>query len=287
MTITEILSALERYTGRFPYPAMQAAVEQREAITPELLRILQAVADDAPSFARNNDYMLHMFAVYLLAQFRETRAFPILIKLISWPGKTTDDLLGDTITEGLPGLLASVFDDDLDLLTQVALNDQAEPFARSSVMDAMALLYLENRITREQILSVFRRLYGELNQECNVQAWNGLTDATADAGLSELLPEIREAFGKGLADGFFADLKSLEFKLSGPREKVIANFKYHRHLIDDAIDEMCWWAAFKKDDEAAKKTKRKPRPYFDLSLPQPPRPAEAAVPSNAEPRVYQ
>ena len=34
MTIPEILKELELYTGRFPKQAMQAAIEQREAITP-------------------------------------------------------------------------------------------------------------------------------------------------------------------------------------------------------------------------------------------------------------
>ena len=42
MTIPEILKELEPYTGRFPLEAMQAAIEQREAITPELLRVAEA-----------------------------------------------------------------------------------------------------------------------------------------------------------------------------------------------------------------------------------------------------
>ena len=46
MTIPEILKELEPYTGRFPMDAMRAAIEQREAITPELLRVLESVAED-------------------------------------------------------------------------------------------------------------------------------------------------------------------------------------------------------------------------------------------------
>jgi len=45
MTIPEILKELEPHTGRFPKKAMQAAIEQREAITPELLRVVEAVAE--------------------------------------------------------------------------------------------------------------------------------------------------------------------------------------------------------------------------------------------------
>jgi hypothetical protein len=45
MTVPEILKELEPYTGRFPMEAMRAAVDQREAITPELLEeVRQAYA---------------------------------------------------------------------------------------------------------------------------------------------------------------------------------------------------------------------------------------------------
>jgi hypothetical protein len=37
MTIPEIIKELDTYTGRFPMQAMKAAIQQREAITPELL----------------------------------------------------------------------------------------------------------------------------------------------------------------------------------------------------------------------------------------------------------
>ncbi len=43
MTIPEILKELEPYTGRFPMKAMRAAIQQREAITPELMRVVQSV----------------------------------------------------------------------------------------------------------------------------------------------------------------------------------------------------------------------------------------------------
>jgi len=46
MTIPEILKELEPYTGRFPRQAMKAAIEQRDALTPELLRVLEEVAND-------------------------------------------------------------------------------------------------------------------------------------------------------------------------------------------------------------------------------------------------
>jgi hypothetical protein len=87
MTIPEILKELEPYTGRFPMQAMQAAIEQREAITPELLRVVEAIAANPIEAAKREDYMLPVFALYLLAQFREQRAYPAIVKMFSAPGR--------------------------------------------------------------------------------------------------------------------------------------------------------------------------------------------------------
>ena len=73
MTILEILKALEPFTGRFPIEAMRVASVQREAITPELLRVLETVAENPEQYAaRREGRMLHIFAPYLLARIKGT-----------------------------------------------------------------------------------------------------------------------------------------------------------------------------------------------------------------------
>jgi uncharacterized protein YecA (UPF0149 family) len=61
MTIPEILKELESATGKFPMEAVLAAIEQREAITPGLLRVVEAVAEEPLKYAVRQDYMLHHF----------------------------------------------------------------------------------------------------------------------------------------------------------------------------------------------------------------------------------
>ncbi len=55
MTIPEILKALEPYTGKFPMKAMRAAIQQREAITPDLMRVLESVAEAPVEWAQRKD----------------------------------------------------------------------------------------------------------------------------------------------------------------------------------------------------------------------------------------
>ena len=107
MTVEEILIALSHKDNRFPREALEQATARKDEITPHLLKILERVADD-PDGALDQEDSAYLYALYLLAQFRETRAYPLVIRIASLPPETVDELLGDTITEGLPKILASV-----------------------------------------------------------------------------------------------------------------------------------------------------------------------------------
>ena len=103
MQTVEILHQFERYTGKFARAAVEAAVERREEVTPELLRILEDTVNRAAQLDAEGDYMAHLYvyAMFLLAQFRETRAYPLVVRFASLPGDLLDSLCGDFITEDL------------------------------------------------------------------------------------------------------------------------------------------------------------------------------------------
>lgn len=99
MTTQEIIAQLTYYSGVFPRQAMSEAVRRREEITQELLRLLEDATANIEDIAPREDYVGHIFAMYLLAQFRETRAYPILVKLCIGNQKLLGEVLGDIITE--------------------------------------------------------------------------------------------------------------------------------------------------------------------------------------------
>ena len=43
--------------------------------------------------------MAHIYAMYLLAQFREPRAYPLIVEFFSIPGDIALDTTGDVATE--------------------------------------------------------------------------------------------------------------------------------------------------------------------------------------------
>src|SRR5437016_5824253 len=108
MDTAEILHQFERVTGKFERAAVEAAVAQREEITPELLRILEDTVDRAAQLDAEGDYMAHLYAMFLLAQFREPRAYPLVVRLALLPGDLQYSFCGDFMTSDLGQVLGSV-----------------------------------------------------------------------------------------------------------------------------------------------------------------------------------
>jgi len=111
--LPEILAETEHYRGYFPWEAIARATEERDRITPHLLQVLNNAAEHPESLTGDPDYMAHIYAMYLLAQFREQRAYPLIAEFFSHPGDISLDLTGDMVTEDLNRILASVRAEDI------------------------------------------------------------------------------------------------------------------------------------------------------------------------------
>ena len=252
MTIPEILKELEPYTGRFPMKAMQAAIEQREAITPELLRVMESVADDPVKHAERKDYMLHDFALYLLAQFREKRAYAPIIKMFSAPGETPFDLFGDTVTEGLSRILASVYDGNSAPLRGLVESDEVNEYVRSAALDTFLVLENTGQMPRETVLDYLRGLFRGRLERTPSYAWSSLVCTVADLPALELLEDVRRAYAEGLVDETVADLEGIERDVATRKPWR----RERQHLITDAIAEMEWWASFQPEDSPSQRMPR-------------------------------
>ena len=93
--------------GHLPRDALQWALDHWEEVGTDLLARLDAYTQDSdPSEAAIN---IAFFAVYLAAQMRDQRAFPVLCRLAE-SEETLDVLLGDGITEDLNSILINNYD---------------------------------------------------------------------------------------------------------------------------------------------------------------------------------
>lgn len=243
MDVDEILAKLDRNEGHFPQMALEEAVAHRNEIIPRLLGVLEEVARNPQPFAAGPDRMIQTYAMYLLAQFREYRAYPLLVEIFSAPGRLPFDLVGEVVTQDLGRILASVSDGDLGGIKSLVENPEANDFVRTAAMDAMVTLVVCGRLTREEVMAYFRSLFYKL-ERTPTYVWSGLANACADLGPEEVMAELRQAYEDELIDPTSINWEDVEEALEiGPNE-ALEGLRGHRTLITNTIDDMRWWACF-------------------------------------------
>jgi uncharacterized protein DUF1186/SEC-C motif-containing protein len=247
MDIQEILAQLERGEGRFPTAAVQEAMARREEIIPPLLEVLENVAQDPQPFASDGERMIHIYAMYLLAQFREPRAYPLLVRIVSAPGEVAFDLFEDSVTNDLGRILASVSNGDIRGMTSLIENPQANEYVRAAAMDGLLALVACGERSREEVMGYFKRLLQELDRTPGM-VWDGLADSCADLYPAEAVAELRRAYEDDLVDPDFISWRDIERALERGQEAAMDELKQRRSLITDVVQEMSWWACFHPDE---------------------------------------
>jgi len=246
MDIPQILSHLERNDGHFPKAAIRQAIAHRDEIIPPLLQVLESVARDPQSFASDQKRMIHLYAMYLLAQFRDTRAYPLLVQIFSAPGELPMDLAGDTVTEDLGRILASVSDGDIRGITSLVENEQANEYVRSAALNGLLTLVACGKQTRDEVVAYFRRLFSTLARTPS-NVWNSLASQCAALFPEEFLDDLRLAFRDELIESFYIRWEDIVDALAVGREAAMKTLKERYRLVDDVEEEMGWWACFEEN----------------------------------------
>jgi Protein of unknown function (DUF1186) len=199
METSKILHQFERATGKFARAAVEAALARQEEITPEFLRILEETVDRAAQLDAEGDYMAHLYAMFLLAQFRETRAYSLVVRLAALPGDLLYSLCGDFITEDLGRVLASVCGGELAGI-QSFENDATDEWVRGAALSGLVTLVAAGWKSRDEIVSYFAGLFrGKLVRKWS-RVWDTLVSYSSDLYPEELLDDIKQAYEDGLVD---------------------------------------------------------------------------------------
>jgi len=155
MELIEIQQQLQTFTGRFPRQALQAAIAHKEEMTPWLLQVVREMHQQAAALLDQPQAMAHMYAPYLLAQFRETQTYPLLVEFFSLPGEITLDVTGDMVTEDLSRILASVCGGDTHLITHLVKEPTANEYVRNAALEALVCLVACGVQARESVVAYY------------------------------------------------------------------------------------------------------------------------------------
>jgi hypothetical protein len=256
MEIADILHEFERANGKFAQAAVEAAVARREEVAPELLRILEETVDRAAEIDAEGDYMAHLYAMFLLAQFRETRAYPLVIRFASLQGDLLDSLCGDFITEDLGQVLASVCGGESAGIQSLVENEDTDEWVRGAALSSLVTLVAAGQKSRDEIVNYFTGLFrGKLVRQWS-HVWDTLVSYSSDLYPEEMLEDIERAYEDGLVDPGYIGFDDVKRDLALGKNRILARLadNPHRRLVQDTTAEMGWWACFREEGQARAKS---------------------------------
>ena len=250
MEVKEIIEDLKyNKEGKFQKESVLEARKKQKETTEELLNELEKVANNIGDYARNQNYMLVLYAMYLLAEFREKRAFPIMIKIITYKNQEeVDDLLGDVITQDLGRILASIYDGNIDSLYNVIINMKLNEYIRSATFKSLEILQKYNIISQKQIINIIENMIdNELKDDDSIV----ITDIVVYIAENKLYNKIE------LVKKLYQEYRVNEQMIGGYDDFIDEIYGNkdpidNKNMIEDTIEELSWWACFNKEKDEGK-----------------------------------
>jgi hypothetical protein len=260
MDAAQLLAQLA-FQKRLPIEAIRAASADRARAAPIFVHAIeQFLSPDSDRSAKDSLF----FIFHLLGDWRAKSAYRPLARLMRCPPDDIDEIFGGALVETSHRVLAAVFDGDPGPLYDVILDPEADEFIRSRMLEAIAIVTLNDELPSAEAARFLRACYDEIKPQEECFVWHGWQSAIAFLGLVELKPLVEQAFARGFIsrgwlglDDFEEDLqKGVDDPAALPRQ---SNGEYS--LFGDTIEELSTWHCFRPED-----TRRREREEARLSV---------------------
>lgn len=245
----EILAELSSVTDVIPVTALHAASEHRKGLIPPLLEALRsfcALTQD-PLATYDERQTLPDMAMYLLAQFREPRAFALYEALCRLSEERADYWLGDLLLQDFPSFLASTCEGNPAPLQRLAEEHAVPLYSRWAALDALLTLVAQGAWSRAEMIAWLSDLWPRWQAPEAVPDLTALASMACELTAAELLPLARTAYVAGHIDWRDIDMADLEERCTlGERVSVNAN-ELRRHYVEDPARQMAWQARYESE----------------------------------------
>ncbi len=239
-----ILRELDAPWDVLPKQAILSARLQPERMIPHLIEAVRtatrrALADESV------DGSGYFHAVMLLWEFGAKEAFPAILESMSLPDEWPDTLYGELVTEYLPRILATLGDDNVEIVAAMIDDPQLDEFVRWAAVHYFVYLVRDGRLSRDEVVGRLRRHLRTAIDRGDDEITTPLILCLLDLFAVEVRSEIDEAFRRDLVDRLIIDARDVVTEFARGQEhfdQLLANRPPTR--IADVIDEMQGWATY-------------------------------------------
>ena len=253
LDLDQLIADLDEAIDTVPVEAIRAAQRHRELVIPRFIQLLRESAEKVAAGDRMQGNS-QVFAMLLLTEFRATEAWPAIDQTITLPGNGAYDVYGDLISESMPRVLAALSVDRPEFLDELISNRTLNEYVPWSAAQAFLYHVRDGRLTREELVRRLQRhlrtvldIAGSEITEADARLASALVHVLSHCVPREALDDLREAFQRGLVDGFLASLKGIEESLR------VGDAGFQQTLDDlepagvtDTVDVVSQWSWFQE-----------------------------------------
>jgi hypothetical protein len=186
---------------RYPRKEINIIRKYKKEVIPYLYHSLEEAKEYDEEEMSQHD--LHFFALYLLAEFKDTNAFEKIISFLSIKEDKIYLLIGDTVTEHLGSILYSTYNGNLDLLLETIYNPNINEYVRIACITLLAKLYLDKSIDKETLQSYLKDFI--YNQKMTDIIYSEICMIICACHFEEMLLDIK----------YLCDNDMIDFKVAG------------------------------------------------------------------------
>lgn len=186
----EIIKSLYSDYDNYNESAVKLARENKGKINDYLLKELEKINKDIDNNKIDCTPLFIDYAIFLLAEFKDKKLYPILMKLLNKPSIEAMDFFGTNIMDSLPAIVASVFDGNFSIINKVIENKEVDDYTRGMLLDSYIYFYNKKLITKEEIIKYLRNLIKLYNYEHD-GIYNNILTVIIDCKLFEMIEDVK------------------------------------------------------------------------------------------------
>ncbi len=236
--MSSIVEKFEKNPNKFALDAVLEAKANKGKINKELLSIVENYYLNIKDYQDKEMPMSVIYAIFLLAEFKEKKLYPLLIKLLK------EDNLDHCILDVLHRIIISIFDGNFDILNALIEDKNTDGYIRERLLQCYIYFY-ENKIVDKNALELYLHKLIKLYNYEDEDIYNTIMEVIINTHLFSFIEDVKVMCDEGVID----------YMIRGGYDSFIDDiFNYDDNLdkfspIMDTVKEMSWWYCFDENQK--------------------------------------